>query len=388
MTGSSNFDLAEHILIKIATELVDQFPSIAMLCKSAVARNVLRFAGASSLPVVEAYVRRIDARKWFGAAVDACLFYMEIGKGPKATEARVYPDLFSREPESAIGFGKKSLSGVGLFNGTKEMDAHRSLTWRQGIKHDAASVMELVTFRGTLRNRLEEEVDVEPDYVYPLLKGSEVFRQEDPTPKRSLIVTQRSLGEDTARLREIAPKLWEYLDSHSAIFRARRSRVFNRGMDFPIFGVGAYSFSPYKIAVAGFYKTARFRAIGPIGGRPVMLDDTCYFVACRSPEQAALLTCLLNHPVCSAWVDSVIFRDSKRPITKALLSRIDVMKLLKQTDRAELSSLFVTELERLQTGVACSAPNHDSDSLEAPIQRILSDAHSTNLELISALELT
>lgn len=378
MTGISNFDLAEHILIKVATELMDEFPSIAMLCKSAVARNVLRFASDNSLPVVEAYMRRIDARKWFGAAVEACLFCMKMGRGPKATEAKVYSDLFSAEPERTIGIGKNCVSSEAVFSGTKVADRHQPLAWRQGIKHDAASVMELVTVRGTLRNRLEEEVDVEPENIFPLLKGSEIFRQEVPLPKRSLIVTQRYLGDDTARLRDAAPKLWEYLNSHSAFFRARKSRVFNRRMDFSIFGVGEYSFSPYKVAVAGFYRTARFRALGPVDDRPVLLDDTCYFVACGSPEEAALFACLLNHPVCSAWVDSVIFRDSKRPITKALLSRIGIRELLKQTDRSELSSLFAKELERLRGAVCELTPSDNSELLAAQIHRILSGRYGTN----------
>ena len=36
---------------------------------------------------------------------------------------------------------------------------------------------------------------------------------------------------------------------------------------------------------------------GRSAGRPVMLDDTCYFLACESPEQAALVAALLNDPI-------------------------------------------------------------------------------------------
>lgn len=370
MTGKSNFDLTEYILIKLATELRHEFPSIAMLCKASVARNVLQFARDHSLPVAEAWLRRIDARKWFGASVEACLFFMQIGDRGRATEARVYPDLFSEEPESTIRFDAQPNSGDFPGSSRAETGTQIRLDWRQGIKHDAASVMELVNARGILMNRLEEEVDVEPDHVYPLLKGSDLFRHDDPSPRRSLIVTQRSLGEDTAGLEQFAPKLWQYLNGHKAVFRARKSRVFKRGMDFSMFGVGNYSFAHYKVAVAGLYKTARFRVIGPIDGRPVMLDDTCYFVGCDSLEQAAFLASMLNHPRCTTWMDSIIFCDSKRPITKSVLSRIDVPALFNIIDRNELAALYAAAVERWRGPMSGSVPTHESDSPDALLQRM------------------
>ncbi len=73
-TGSSNFDVTEAIWIKLALELVDQQPTIAFLCKTSVARSILQYAHCSGLPVSSASIRRIDAARWFRAAVDACLF--------------------------------------------------------------------------------------------------------------------------------------------------------------------------------------------------------------------------------------------------------------------------------------------------------------------------
>jgi hypothetical protein len=371
MTGKSNFDLAEHILIKVATELVDELPSIAMLCKASVARNVLRFAGDHSLPVAETCMRRIDAKKWFGASVDACLFIMKIGGHARATEARVYPGLFSKEPEATVRFDRVHISvdfprTSGTASGMKIL-----LDWRQGIKHDAASVMELASVCGILTNRLDEEVNVETDHVYPLLKGSDLFRQDDPTPRRSLIVTQKSLKEETAGLEYTAPKLWEYLNKNREVFRARKSRVFNRGMDFSMFGVGKYAFAHYKVAVAGFYRTARFRVIRPIEGRPVMLDDTCYFVGCQSLEHAGLLASMLNHPICTTWMDSVIFPDSKRPITKSLLSRIDVQALFNLIDCNELSALYAAAMERWRGPMAQSLHTHEEDPPDVRLRRML-----------------
>jgi len=62
-TGASNFDVAEAIWLKLIYELADQAPTIALLCKTAVARRVLQYAHRARLPLSAASIRRIDSRK-------------------------------------------------------------------------------------------------------------------------------------------------------------------------------------------------------------------------------------------------------------------------------------------------------------------------------------
>jgi hypothetical protein len=95
------------------------------------------------------------------------------------------------------------------------------------------------------------------------------------------------------------------------------------------------------------YKTPRFVAIGPVSGKPVMLDDTCYFIACHSAEQAAFLAALLNDRLCQDFLLSVTFSDAKRPITKKLLQRIDLAALLERADRSNLLAKANTEFAKL-----------------------------------------
>ena len=94
------------------------------------------------------------------------------------------------------------------------------------------------------------------------------------------------------------------------------------------------------------YKTPTFRAVAPKDGRPVLFDDTCYFVACASAQQAALVVSLLNHPLCFEFIQSIVFWDAKRPITKKLLQRIDLASLLNHVDTELLMQRANTELER------------------------------------------
>jgi len=61
-----------------------------------------------------------------------------------------------------------------------------------------------------------------------------------------------------------------------------------------IFGVGDYSFSPWKIAISGMYKSLRFVKVGPFQAQPVVFDDTTNFIPCPSETAATLLLSLLE----------------------------------------------------------------------------------------------
>ena len=74
MTGESNFDIAECILLKLIHELVSEQPTIAFLCKTLVARNIIKFAFDTSLSISRISIRKFNSQEYFGAAVDACLF--------------------------------------------------------------------------------------------------------------------------------------------------------------------------------------------------------------------------------------------------------------------------------------------------------------------------
>ena len=109
-TGASNFDVAEAIWLKLARDLAAEGPTIALLCKTSVARSVLQFAHRARLPIEAASIRRIDAARWFDASVDACLFTVTLAKvevpgemGDRG-EIPVYPTLASGEPSYVMGF--------------------------------------------------------------------------------------------------------------------------------------------------------------------------------------------------------------------------------------------------------------------------------------------
>ncbi len=340
-TGSANFDIAEAVWIKLIEELAPERPTIALLCKTAVARKVLEFVLRRDISVVDTAVHRIDAGRWFGAAVSACLLRFTIGAGRSDHGIRipVFATLAANEPSEFMSFQQGRLTG--------DADAVQQhafalgacpLTWRQGIKHDAAAILELVhdTATNSYRNGLGKTVSVEPEFLYPLRKGTDLRKAPADRPRRALILTQNGIGQPTSPLEQRAPRLWDYLQRHKSAFAGRKSSIYRGQPAFAIFGVGPYSFAPYKVAVCGLYRTPSFQLDGPIAGRPVMVDDTCYLLPCTSAAEAAGLCALYQDPAALALIRALSFADAKRPVTKGLLQRIDVSAILMRADRAAL----------------------------------------------------
>jgi hypothetical protein len=66
--------------------------------------------------------------------------------------------------------------------------------------------------------------------------------------------------------------------------------------------------------------------IYPINDKSVMVDDTCNFISCENESEANILFCLLTDERIHIFLESIVFWDSKRPITTEILNLIDLKK--------------------------------------------------------------
>lgn len=332
ITGGSNFDISEWMLIDLSRKLIHRRVLVGLLVKTSVARSFFRFAAVNSLPVIFDGLWRIDAMQYFGAAVDAGLLVFRLGWGmPESVECPVFTGLSHEEPDGHLG----------VVDGHLVADAHKykrllwlsgedEYEWRSGLKHDCSKVMELRAKGDTILNGLGDVVDVEPEFVFPLLKSSDLARGRQAGAGKYVIVPQRAVGESTECLRVDAPRLWEYLNRHGALLDDRKSRIYRGRPRFSIFGIGSYSFRPYKVAISGLYKSMTFRLVAPIDGKPAMLDDTCYFLGFDTVDEAQQVLRALQSQEVQAFMEAQIFWDAKRPITKSLLQRVSVAAALRR----------------------------------------------------------
>ena len=324
-TGKSNFDIAEWIMIRLMESLTPD-GAIAMLCKTMTARKVLRHFWKKQRGFLGSSLFLINSKYHFNVSVDACLFF-STGKSTADKTASIYSTLSLASKISEFGFIDGSLvSDVASYKEYDDLDGGSSYTWRSGIKHDASKIMELEPVNGYYKNGFGEIVDVEPYYIYPLLKSSDLGNGRS-SARRAVIITQRHTGDDTEIIQEIAPKTWRYLQSHAEHLNGRRSSIYRDRPVYSIFGIGDYSFSTWKVAISGLYKSFLFVAIPPDNNRAVMVDDTCYFIPCKSEREAHLLCELLNSAPCRRFLTSLVFSDAKRPITVDVLRRISLVAL-------------------------------------------------------------
>lgn len=329
-TGKSNFDISEWMLIRMVNALRGRGATIAMLCKTATARKLLRFAWQNDGRIASASLHRIDAKKHFNASVDACLLVAHTGQAGPA-EADVFEDLIAKHCSTTIGLaGQDLVFNIRTYRRLKHLEGLCPYQWRSGVKHDCTSVMELRPVNGHgFQNKLGEQVKIEPDLLYPLLKCSDLANGRTQ-PDRLMVVTQRRVGENTAGIEESAPLTWRYLDAHRELFEARKSSIYNGRVPFALFGIGDYTFAPWKVAVSGLHKTPRFMLISPVGNKPVIFDDACYFLPFENENEARVVSQILNSEVCRDFLDSLIFTDSKRPITVELLQRLNIRAIAKE----------------------------------------------------------
>lgn len=132
-------------------------------------------------------------------------------------------------------------------------------------------------------------------------------------------------------IKDFAPKTWSYLESHASYLNNRKSKIYLNNPPFSIFGVGSYTFAPWKIAISGLYKKLEFRLIGKIKEKPVVFDDTVYFLSFNEQEAASETFQLLNSPAANKFYLSLIFGDEKRPIKSSILNCLSITKLAEES---------------------------------------------------------
>lgn len=362
LTGKSNFDIAEAVWLKLIHEYASDPVTIALLCKTSVARKVTQFVQARELSVNSMSLYRIDAQRWFNVAVDAGLFKLELNHGDFSYDVTEYDNLLETNHSRIFGFrGRNIVSDLEAYRQVEDLEGCSQLVWRQGVKHDAAKVMELTYRDDILRNGYGDRVDIETNYLYPLLKSSDIqsiclgF-----VPRKYVIVTQKKVGQQTIYLRDHAPKLWRYLNLHADHLDSRKSSIYRKAPRFSMFGVGKYSFQPYKIVVSGFYLPARFVVVSEFQSKPLLLDDTCYSLSFDEEWKAYFICALLNHPKVRVFLASITFSDSKRPITKGVLERINLGAVYSQAN--------IDQLTKHATVSSAASENIDGTDVDKQLQ--------------------
>lgn len=352
ITGKGNFDIAEFITINLIETFQKMKGQIALLVKNSVIKNIVYEQENNKFGISEIERYYIDCKKEFNVSVEASLFTCKLNTEPEfeCEELNLYNSKNTertkarskRRFEERKRFGwieKKFVSNIDTYFNTQQIDGFCPFEWRQGIKHDCSSIMELDKVNGHFVNGLKDEIKLENDLVYGLLKSSDLKNTVISESRKFTIVTQKKVGQETNYIKFDYPKTYKYLTEYREVFNGRKSSIYNNKPPFSIFGVGDYSFKPYKVAISGLYKTFHFTLVLPQNEKPLMLDDTCYLLGFDNLEFAVYTLLLLNSETNVQFLQSITFSDAKRTFTKDVLMRIDLLKL---AENIEISKLQTT----------------------------------------------
>ncbi len=191
ITGKGNFDIAEYIILQMLSEFSRYNCVLAMLCKTIVAKNIIRDIHKFDFGIAAADMFLFDAKAIFNVSCDAALFVVRLGEN-SASACNVY-DYNTKKKIRKFGWDN------GLFLSDITDAAPHSvggacqLEWRQGIKHDCSKVMEIKkNDNGEFINSFGSVMRfTEGSYVFPLLKSSDIKSNEINITKRYVIVTQK-----------------------------------------------------------------------------------------------------------------------------------------------------------------------------------------------------
>lgn len=331
ITGKGNFDICECISLTLLKCFDKHNGVFAFLIKNSVVKNLIQDQIRNKFRIGQSKKLNIDSKKEFNASVNACLFLTQLNSEPAFT-CKEY-DFYRRELLTTFGWYKdKFVYSVQYYDNSGIIEGKSKFVWRSGVKHDCSKVMELERINGYFKNALGEEIELEDSLTYGLLKSADLKKYKTNSFRKLTIITQKKIGQETKYIKEKYPLTFKYLTTHKDFFDKRKSSIYREKPDFSIFGIGDYAFKEYKIAISGLYKSTHFTLVSPNENKPVMLDDTCYFIGFDNLKMAEIAHYLVNSELVQQFLKSIIFPDSKRSVNKDTLMRIDFEKVFEISD--------------------------------------------------------
>lgn len=331
ITGKGNFDIGEYIALMML-ENFNQFDgTMAFLIKNSVIRNLVHDLRKFKFEISNIKSYRIDTKKYFNASVEASLFSCDFNLTNGDLVCENFDFSNSNMALNKFGWHQdKFISDVKTYQDNRQYDGISPFEWRQGVKHDCAKVFELSRINNKYVNGFNEELDIESDLIFGLIKSSDLNGTVINQPRKYVIITQRYINEDTSYIEQKYPRLFTYLCKNEEIINNRKSSIYKGKHSFAIFGIGDYSFKPYKVAVSGLYKNPAFSLLIPEDDKPLMVDDTCYLLGFDRLSDAIFTWCVLSDVKVYDLLKSISFNDSKRPFTKEILMRIAIDEIAKE----------------------------------------------------------
>jgi SAM-dependent methyltransferase len=240
----------------------------------------------------------------------------------------------------------RALTAIQKVLGPSEYQARAGVTtWANGIywlekiavRPDGLWVMRNLT-EGAKREAESVTVELEPDLLYPLLRGRDVRRWQ-AQPSAYLLMTQDPQlrrGLDPHIMQTRYPKTWAYLKRFEKELRQRSGfqRYFTRkqggqvietGPFYSIFNVGDYSFAPWKVVWREQSAWFTVAVVNEQEQKCTVPDHKLMLIDCQSKEEAFYLAGVLNSAptTLAVWAYSISIQQTTHITDKISIPRFD-----------------------------------------------------------------
>ena len=241
-------------------------------------------------PYEEVTTEKVTFRKWFAEPVD----------GAEETSAWITArELALRALHKVLGrsfYSAHEGANTGGANGIYWVEI-------MGFRPGGLAIVTNIT-EGTRRKIPPTQAAVEPDLLYPLLRGRDVRRWR-AAPSAHILVTQdpnTRTGINEEIMKQQYFKTYTYLKKFEPLLRSRKTQavrhLIERGPFYSIFGVSHYTFSPWKVVWREVANELNAAVVGrmPAGEniKPVVPDHTCILVECKTEQEAHYLCAAIN----------------------------------------------------------------------------------------------
>ena len=202
---------------------------------------------------------------------------------------------------------KSALPGIQKVIGQSDYKAYAGCcTWLNGVywvniidvRPDRKLLIQNLSDVGKIKVK-QEEITIEPDLVYPLLRGKDVHRWE-ATPSTHIILTQdpeTRKGIPEAEMKRCWPETWKYLKLFERELRCRSGyKKFFKPTDpfYSIYNVGPYTLTEWKVVWREQSSLFQAAFAGLKSQQVIVPDHKLMLVPCISEQEAHFLLGMLN----------------------------------------------------------------------------------------------
>ena len=286
---------------------------------------------------------------------------------------------------------RRALDAVRKVLGASDYQARAGVTtWANAVywlevlaeRPDGLLVVRNVT-EGAKRTVESITTELEPDLVYPLLRGRDV-RRWYAAPTYRILLTHREGDRLNAipekEMQQRYPKTWAYLKRFEGPLRERsgfkryftrkdkRGQIVETGPFYSLFNVGDYTFAPWKVVWREQSAWFTVAVIGPYEDKAVVPDHKLMLVPCEKAQEAYYLGGILNSSpaILAVWAYAISIQQTTHILDNIAVPRYNSSDALHQE---------IAALSRRAHALAPRAYNRDEaaqvelEQVEAEIDR-------------------